>query len=130
MKTISESEYESELKKIQAQNLTKQRRLELKKERKRFSRKRGHISTSKIVMFCVILICVQIIAFVEYATITLSDTSAMYALIGIPTTLVPTICGYYNKSKAENTAGGITYDMAMKSGDDDREGQDVNSAVG
>ena len=34
-------------------------------------------------------------------------------LIGIPATLIPIIWGYYSKAKAENTQGGITYDMAM-----------------
>ena len=41
------------------------------------------------------------------------DLSAMYALIGVPVSLVPICLGYFNKSKAQNTVGGITYDMAM-----------------
>lgn len=57
--------------------------------------------------------CLEIIVFCQYAMLEFGDTSALYALIGIPAVLVPTIWGYYSKSKAENTAGGITYDMAM-----------------
>lgn len=60
-----------------------------------------------------ILLCVQIVAFCEYAMMTLCDTSALYVLIGIPAALAPIIWGYYSKSKAENTAGGIVYDTAM-----------------
>lgn len=41
------------------------------------------------------------------------DMSAMYALISVPVTLVPIVISFYNKSKAENTQFGITYEMAM-----------------
>ena len=41
------------------------------------------------------------------------DTSYMYALIGIPAALIPTILGYYAKASRENQIGGITYDSAM-----------------
>jgi len=57
----------------------------------------------------------------------------MYALIGIPVALAPIIWGYYSKSKAENTSGGIVYDMAMRSTEDnstyDTE-EDSDGAVG
>lgn len=56
------------------------------------------------------------------------DLSAMYALIGIPATIIPIVLGYYSKSKAENTAGGITYDMAMM--EMSQRQQDDNDAVG
>ena len=52
----------------------------------------------------------------------------MYALIGIPATIIPIVLGYYSKSKAENTAGGITYDMAMM--EMSQRQQDDNDAVG
>lgn len=77
--------------------------------------------------------CFQIVLFCEYAIITLADASAMYALIGIPVALAPIIWGYYSKSKAENTSGGIVYDMAMRSTEDnstyDTE-EDSDGAVG
>jgi hypothetical protein len=49
----------------------------------------------------------------------LGDISAMYVLIGVPVSLVPIVLGYYWKSKNENTAGGITYDIAMKEKESD-----------
>lgn len=70
-------------------------------------------TTSKIILFAMILMCFEIIIYCEYAILRLGDASAMYALIGIPAAISPTIISYYMKSKAENTVGGVTYDMAM-----------------
>lgn len=70
-------------------------------------------ATSKLVLLGVLLICIEIIFFCEYAMLKLSDTSSMYVLIGIPVALAPIIWGYYSKSKAENTTGGIIYETAM-----------------
>ncbi|HAU88429.1 MAG TPA: hypothetical protein DCW90_24030 [Lachnospiraceae bacterium] len=73
-----------------------------------------NLSYSKLVLLGMIIMCFQIVFFCEYAIVTLADASAMYALIGIPVALAPIIWGYYSKSKAENTSGGIVYDMAMR----------------
>lgn len=70
-------------------------------------------STSKILLFSVVLMCFEIVFFCEYAMLKLCDTSAMYALIGIPAALAPVALGYLQKAKAENSQGGITYDLAM-----------------
>ena len=93
----------------------------MKAEKSKYTTKHKLPSTSKIVLLAVFLLCIEIIVFSEYAMIVLADASAMYVLIGIPATLVPTIIAYYQKSKAENTKGGITYDMAML----EKEQQDV-----
>lgn len=71
-------------------------------------------STSKLVLLGAVLICVEIVLFCEYMMLTTGDLSSMYVLIGIPASLSPVILGYYNKSKAENTANGITYELAMR----------------
>lgn len=76
--------------------------------------KKKKFTTSKIALWCVILICIQIIIFAEYAMLITEDLSSMYVLIGIPAALAPTMLGYLSKSKAENSVGGITYDMAMR----------------
>jgi hypothetical protein len=57
--------------------------------------------------------------------IVLGDTSAMYVLISVPTTLVPTVLAYYWKSRSENSKDGITYEMAML--DRAQENQDINA---
>lgn len=112
-KHISEREFEFRMKEIQKDNLSKERARKLKEERRKGKTKHKLPSTSKLILLGMILLCVQIVAFCEYAMMTLCDTSALYVLIGIPAALAPIIWGYYSKSKAENTAGGIVYDTAM-----------------
>lgn len=51
------------------------------------------------------------------------DTSFLYVLAGIPATLVPTILGYYSKSKSENTAGGIVFETAVANMNTDGSGE-------
>ena len=70
-------------------------------------------STSKIVLLVVFILCIEIVIFSEVMMNKFGDLSAMYALIGVPATLVPTLVSYYHKSAKENSQGGITYDMAM-----------------
>ena len=110
---ISEEIFNYRLKKIQNRNLSKERKAALKAEKRKYARKFQLPSTSKLVLLVVFLLCIEIIVFCQYAMIVLGDTSAMYVLIGVPTTLVPTVLAYYWKSKAENSKDGITYDMAM-----------------
>ena len=114
MSYLTEKEYETRLKKIQAKNASEERKRKLKKEKNKYKTKFKLPSTSKLILLGVTLLCLQIVIYCEYAMIYLGDTSAMYALIGVPATLAPTIWAYYSKAKAENTKGGITYDMAMK----------------
>ena len=49
-----------------------------------------------------------------YESHRLCDLSQAYALLGIVASLAPVIFGYYSKSRAENTEGGIVYETAMK----------------
>lgn len=113
MKYISDDEYCSLMKKIEHRNEQKERVLNLKKERDKYKFKIKLPSTSKLILIGAVLLCLEIIIFAEFMMFKLHDLSAMYALIGIPVALVPIIWGYYSKAKAENTQGGITYDMAM-----------------
>lgn len=131
MKRISDKEYQYRMKRIQADNLSKERLKNLRKERNKIKSdwKIKLPSTSKLVLWAVILLNIQIIVFVEKAMIQWGDFSAAYALIGIPATLIPTVWGYYSKSKAENTSGGIIYDIAMK-GQTDGTLKDENDACG
>ena len=122
---MSEEKFQYRLKKIQKINLEKERKEKLKEEKLKYKPKRKWPSTSKLVLFGSILLCLEIIIFCEYMMIYTSDTSSMYVLIGIPATLVPIIWGYYSKSRAENTIGGIVYDTAMwdKQNDEDMSGE-------
>lgn len=110
---ITQEEFDNELKKICEENESKERKLKLKQEKAKFKTKHKTPSTSKLVLLGVILLCLEIVIFCEYAMVHLNDTSALYALIGIPVAIAPTVVSYYMKSKAENTEGGIIYETAM-----------------
>lgn len=132
---MTEKEFKRKQTKIRIRNkniVMKQKLRQMKKSRfPKFTKP----STSKIVLFIVFSICIQILCFSEYMAITTGDTSYMYALIGVPCALIPTILGYFNKSKCENQRGGIVYDMAMSqqtgySSISDDEQTDSDEAVG
>ena len=109
---MTSREYELELKKIKAQN----RQIEMKRNLKAAKVKRFNLkkpNTSKLIVFVVFAICLQILWFSEHMVNLTGDTSYMYALIGVPAALIPTILGYYAKASKENQVGGITYDTAM-----------------
>ena len=110
---ISEKEYENRMNRIVRKNESKERKRKLKEEKNKNKSKFKLPSTSKLILRGATLLCLEIVIFCEYAMIVLGDTSAMYALIGVPATLIPIILGYYSKSKAENTKNGIVYEQAM-----------------
>lgn len=110
---MTSREYELELKKIKEKNQQIKMKQNLKAAKvSRFNIPK--ISTSKLILVAVLLLNLQIIYFVEKAIMTYGDLSALYALIAIPATLIPTVWAYFSKAKAENCAGGITYDSAME----------------
>lgn len=112
---MTTKEYERQLEKIKLKNRQLEMKRNLRKERMKglphFKMKKP--ATSKVALFLTIFITFQIVLFVEYVMLKYGDFSATYALIGIPATLAPSIISYMNKSKAENSVGGITYDSAM-----------------
>ena len=112
---MTTKEYERQLEKIKLKNRQLEMKRNLRKERMKglphFNFKKP--ATSKVALFLTIFITFQIVLFVEYVMLKYGDFSAAYALIGIPATLAPSIISYMNKSKAENSVGGITYDSAM-----------------
>lgn len=115
---MTEEKFQKELKKIQLKNKEIEYRNKLKVEKNKYKRKFKLPSTSKLVLLVVFIMCVEILAFSQYAMIVTGDTSAMYTLIGVPVTLVPIVISYYWKSKAENTIGGITFETAMQTTND------------
>ena len=115
MSFISEKEYETRMKKIKCYNASKERKRKLREAKRKHMPKLKLPSTSKLILFGAVLLCLEIVIFCEYVMIALGDTSAMYVLIGIPATLIPIIWGYFSKAKAENTAGGIVFETAMQS---------------
>lgn len=72
------------------------------------------LAWSKILMVIMIALCGEIIIYTEVIMWITWDTSSLYALVGVAASLAASIWAYCEKSKAENTKGGITYDVAMK----------------
>nr|WP_297933197.1 hypothetical protein [uncultured Lachnoclostridium sp.] len=110
---MTEQEYKQKEEKIKQRNKNIQMKQKLHRMKKSRFPKFKKPSTSKIVLFIVFVICIQILWFSEHMAITTGGTSYMYSLIGVPVTLIPTIISYYAKASRENRVGGITYDMAM-----------------
>lgn len=110
---LTQEEFEKKLAEIQEKNKQKEYRRLLREERKKSRAKFKLPSTSKLILLVAFLLCLEIIIFCEYMMVKTGDLSSLYAMIGVASTLIPLCLGYYFKSKAENTAGGITYDMAM-----------------
>lgn len=82
------------------------------------------ISTSKIFVVAIFVIALEIIIFSEIFMWHTMDGAALYALIGIAASVAGmsvSLLAYMNKSKAENTQGGIVYDQAMQQTNDDNE---------
>ena len=77
--------------------------------------KKNKASTSKTIVAISGVVTLGIILFSCYEMHIQQDLSALYALIGIAASDTAVILGYFTKAKAENSAGGITYDMAMTS---------------
>lgn len=124
---LSEREYETRLRRLKTINRSKERKHKLKEEERKYKTKLKLPSTSKLILIGAVLLCLEIVIFCEYTMIKLGDTSAMYVLIGIPATLIPVIWGYYSKSKAENTIGGIVYDTAMMQLNNENNTDNMNS---
>lgn len=111
---MTKEEYEKKLEKIRLKNKERNYKNKLKKEKNKYKTKRKLPSTSKLVLIGSILLCLQIIIFCELLMWKTGDLSSLYVLIGIAASLTSIILGYYIKSKAENTAGGIIFETAME----------------
>lgn len=138
MKHLTDEEYNRRMRKLKTENIQRKKLENLKSEENKYKVKRKLPSTSKLLLIGAILLCLQIVLFCEYVMVKLQDTSSMYVLIGIPASLIPIILGYFYKSKAENTSGGIVFETAMSqldclgnaSDEPDREESDVEESVG
>ena len=115
MRYISEKEYNAEMLRIKHENESKARLRKLKAERAKGRQKKSRsISNSKLVLWAMVILVFCIAIWFMYESHRLCDLSQAYALLGIVASLAPVFFGYYSKSKAENTEGGIVYETAMK----------------
>ena len=127
---LTQEEFEKKLAEIQEKNKQKEYRRLLREERKKSRTKFKLPSTSKLILLVAFLLCLEIIIFCEYMMIKTGDLSSLYSMIGVASALIPLCLGYYFKSKAENTTGGITYDMAMLEANQNLNYEESTDAVG
>ncbi len=113
MRVITSEEFDARMSALKERNLSIERRRELRRERFKYLPKFKLPTTSKLVLIVSAILCVEIVAFCQYIMLKTLDLSALYAMIGVVASVVPVVLGYFMKSKAQNTKGGITYDMAM-----------------
>ena len=115
MRYISENEYNAEMLRIKHENESKARLRKLRAEKAKGRQKKSrNIPTSKLVLWAMVILVFGIAIWFMYESHRLCDLSQAYALLGIVASLAPVIFGYYSKSRAENTEGGIVYETAMK----------------
>ncbi len=74
---------------------------------------------SKIMMLLIYVLCIEIVIYAEIVMWVHYDLSALYALIGVPAAMFGVFWAYAAKSRAQNTKGGITYDLAMMQANND-----------
>lgn len=124
----TQEKYERKLREAERKGEIKKLKREIKEKEKSYNPKRKKISASKMYMILMLTIAVEIVIFIEWVTIHTGDTSCLYVLASIPvTTLVPSLLSYFKKSRIENSAGGIVYDMALGNQDNTQDNmEDIN----
>lgn len=73
----------------------------------------------KAMMAVVYALCIEIVIYAEIVMWVRFDLSALYALIGVPAAMFGVFWAYAQKSAAENTKGGIVYDMNIRQAETD-----------
>lgn len=115
---MTQHEYEKRVAKIEARNKDIEMKQNLKAAKiKRFNWKKPR--TSKMVLWTVIIICIQILWFTEHMATITGDTSFMYALIAIPASLIPTVLSYMKNSRVEHQMGQFEYPIETPSNNTD-----------
>ena len=110
MRFLNRTKYEKKLENLKRKNEITKQKNELLAEKNKYKKK---TTTSKLLLIVVVLLCLEIIIFSQYVMIKFQDLTALYTMISVPVTLVPVALGYFYKSKAENTVGGVTYQTAV-----------------
>lgn len=114
MKKLNDKEYQIELKKIQRDNIYKERNLRLKKERDKYNKQIKLPSTSKLIAVYLFVILNIVLVYAMVVMYQFRDLTYLGVLITDIAAQVITYLIYARKATIENTVGGITYDLAMK----------------
>ena len=114
MRYISEKEYSAKLKRIEIDNRQHELRQKLKTEQNKYKHKFKLPSTSKLIATYLFIVLNIVLTFSMVAMWTFQDLTYLGVLVTDVAAQVLTYFIYTLKAKAENTVGGITYDMALK----------------
>ena len=126
MKYISEREFNSKMRVIQRRNESIDRYNKLKEEKKIVSINIKKPTTDKLIAIYLFIILNVILVYSMISMWNFADLSCLGVLITDIAGQVITYYIYAKKATAQNTKGGITYDMAML----ERGLSDVNNDVG
>lgn len=126
MKYLSQREYERKLKEVQRENESIDRYNKLKKEKRKVSIDIKKPTTDKLIAIYLFIILNVILVYSMISMWNFADLSCLGVLITDIAGQVITYYIYAKKATAQNTKGGITYDMAML----DHGLSDVNNGVG
>lgn len=126
MKYISEREFNSKMRVIQRRNESIDRYNKLKEEKKKVSINIKKPTTDKLIAIYLFIILNVILVYSMISMWNFADLSCLGVLITDIAGQVITYYIYAKKATAQNTKGGITYDMAML----ERGLSDVNNDVG
>lgn len=114
MKYISEKEYNLRMKKIQSQNVNIERMQSLKKEKNKYRPKIKLPSTTKLMAVYLFVILNVVLTFAMVTMYQFRDLTYLGVLVTDVAAQILTFFIYTKKSLAENSQGGIVYDLAMK----------------
>ena len=126
MKYLSQREYERKLKEVQRENESIDRYNKLKKEKRKVSIDIKKPTTDKLIAIYLFIILNVILVYSMISMWNFADLSCLGVLVTDIAGQVITYYIYAKKATAQNTKGGITYDMAML----ERGLSDVNNGVG
>lgn len=118
MKYISEKEYNSRMKQIEQMNKVKERKQKLREAKNKYRIKFKLPTTSKLMAAYLFAILNVVLIYAMVAMWHFQDLTYLGVLITDVAAQVLTYFIYSKKATIENTVGGITYDMALKSVDE------------
>lgn len=113
MKYISQREFERRLKEIQRRNESIERYNKLSQEKQRISFNLKKPTTDKMIAIYLFIILNSVLVYAMVAMWHFADLSYLGVLITDIAGQVITYYIYAKKATAQNTKGGITYDLAM-----------------
>ena len=126
MKYLSQREYERKLKEVQRENESIDRYNKLKKEKRKVSIDIKKPTTDKLIAIYLFIILNVILVYSMISMWNFADLSCLGVLVTDIAGQVITYYIYAKNATAQNTKGGITYDMAML----EHGLSDVNNDVG